>query len=53
MLFYLHEGKVVAINLFNQGREARFAKQIVQGGKLLAEADIANETLKMADLAKA
>lgn len=53
MLFYLHAGKVVAINLFNMGREARFAKQIVQAGKLLAEADLANETVKMMDLAKA
>jgi hypothetical protein len=53
MLFYLHGGKVVAINLFNMGREARFAKQIVQGGKVLAEADLANETMKMMDLAKA
>jgi 3-phenylpropionate/trans-cinnamate dioxygenase ferredoxin reductase subunit len=52
MLFYLHAGKVVAIDLFNMGREARFAKQIVQAGKLLAEADLANETMKMMDLAK-
>ena len=53
LLFYLHAGKVVAINLFNMGREARFAKQIVQAGKSLPEADLANETVKMMDLAKA
>ncbi len=53
MLFYLHEGKVVAANIFNNGREMRFCKQLVQSGKVVSEADLANETLKMQDLAKA
>ncbi len=52
MLFYLDGGKVVAVNIFNLGRETRFAKQMVQSGKVIAEADLANETLKLMDLAK-
>ena len=53
MLFYLHAGKVVAANIFNNGREMRFAKQMVQSGKIIAEADLADESLKLMDLAKA
>lgn len=52
MLFYLHGGKVVAVNIFNLGRETRFAKQMVQAGKVVAEADLANESLKLMDIAK-
>ncbi|MFN4283190.1 MAG: NAD(P)/FAD-dependent oxidoreductase [Alphaproteobacteria bacterium] len=52
MLFYLHGGKVVAANIFNNGREMRFAKQMVQSGKIVAESDLADEALKLMDLAK-
>jgi NADPH-dependent 2,4-dienoyl-CoA reductase/sulfur reductase-like enzyme len=51
MLFYMHGGKVVAANTFNLGREMRFARKLIETGKAVSESDLANEAVKMKDIA--
>jgi 3-phenylpropionate/trans-cinnamate dioxygenase ferredoxin reductase subunit len=51
MLFYLHAGRVVAANTFNLGRDMRFAKRLIETGKMVGEGDLADENAKLRDLA--
>ena len=43
MVFYLHEGRVVAANTFNLGRDMRFARRLIETGKVVPESDLADE----------
>ncbi|MCH9051026.1 MAG: hypothetical protein IIA72_08080 [Proteobacteria bacterium] len=51
MVFYMLGDKVVAANAFNLGREVRFAKRLIETRKAVADADLADENLKLKDLA--
>jgi 3-phenylpropionate/trans-cinnamate dioxygenase ferredoxin reductase subunit len=51
MMFYLHAGRVVAANTFNLGRDMRFAKRLIETGKMVTESDLADEKAKLKDLA--
>lgn len=51
MLFYLAAGRVVAANTFNLGRDMRFAKRLIETGKMVGESDLADEKAKLKDLA--
>lgn len=51
MMFYMAAGRVVAANTFNLGRDMRFAKRLIETGKMVAESDLADETSKLKDLA--
>jgi 3-phenylpropionate/trans-cinnamate dioxygenase ferredoxin reductase subunit len=51
MQFYLAAGRVVAANTFNFGRDMRFAKRLIETGKMVGESDLADEKAKLKDLA--
>jgi 3-phenylpropionate/trans-cinnamate dioxygenase ferredoxin reductase subunit len=51
MQFYLAAGRVVAANTFNFGRDMRFAKRMIETGKMVGESDLADEKAKLKDLA--
>ncbi len=43
---------VVAVNAFNLGREVRIAKNLIERKTPLADADLADEGIKLRDLAR-
>ncbi|HET9149542.1 MAG TPA: oxidoreductase C-terminal domain-containing protein, partial [Alphaproteobacteria bacterium] len=49
--FCLKGAKVVGASVVNWGREVRFAKALVQSGKDVADADLANEAVQLRALA--
>ena len=51
MTFYLHAGRVVAANTFNLGRDMRFAKRLIETGKMVSESDLADEKAALKNLA--
>jgi len=51
-LFYLAEGRVVAANTVNNARDMRFARMLIQSGKTVDAAALADPALKLQDLAR-
>jgi len=51
-LFYLAEGRVVAANTVNNARDMRFARMLIQSGKSVDAAALADPALKLQDLAR-
>ena len=51
MVFYMLGDKVVAANAFNLGRDVRFAKKLIETRRAVADADLADESLRLKDLA--
>ncbi len=49
--FYLHDGKVVAGNTFNFGRDMRFIRRLIETGKVVAESDLADEKANLRNIA--
>lgn len=52
MLFYLEEGRIVAVNTINHGREMRAAQRLMKSGKTFSAADLADESVRLLKLAK-
>ncbi|HUN47168.1 MAG TPA: FAD-dependent oxidoreductase [Stellaceae bacterium] len=51
-LFYLQGGRVVAANTVNNPRDMRFAKILIERGRVIDPARLADPTQKLQDLAK-
>jgi 3-phenylpropionate/trans-cinnamate dioxygenase ferredoxin reductase component len=51
MMFYLAAGRVVAANTFNLGRDMRFAKRLIETGKMVSESDLSDEKANLRNLA--
>jgi 3-phenylpropionate/trans-cinnamate dioxygenase ferredoxin reductase subunit len=51
MMFYLSAGRVVAANTFNLGRDMRFARRLIETGKVVAESDLADEKSNLRNIA--
>jgi 3-phenylpropionate/trans-cinnamate dioxygenase ferredoxin reductase subunit len=49
--FYMDEGRVVAANTFNFGRDMRFAKRLIETGKQVSESDLADEKANLKTIA--
>jgi 3-phenylpropionate/trans-cinnamate dioxygenase ferredoxin reductase subunit len=52
IVFYMAGDVVVAVNAFNLGREVRIAKFLIERKTRLADADLADEGIKLRDLAR-
>ncbi len=52
IVFYMEGDVVVAVNAFNLGREVRIAKFLIERKTPLADADLADEGIKLRDLAR-
>ncbi|MFB3151714.1 MAG: NAD(P)/FAD-dependent oxidoreductase [Alphaproteobacteria bacterium] len=52
IVFYMTGDVVVAVNAFNLGREVRIAKFLIERKTPVADADLADETIKLRDLAR-
>ncbi len=53
MVFYLEQGRVVAVNSVNNGREMRPAQRLMQSGKTFTAAELSDPEVKLLKLAKA
>ncbi|HYC13753.1 MAG TPA: FAD-dependent oxidoreductase, partial [Stellaceae bacterium] len=51
-LFYLAESRVVAVNTVNNARDMRFARMLIQSGKIVDPAALGDPSLKLQDLAR-
>ena len=51
VVFYMAADSVVGATAFNQGREMRFLKRLIETGKAVADVDLADEGKKLRDLA--
>lgn len=51
IVFYMAADHVAGATAFNQGREMRFLKRLIETGKPVADADLADEGKKLRDLA--
>ena len=51
VVFYMAADSVVGATAFNQGREMRFLKRLIETGKAVADGDLADEGKKLRDLA--
>jgi 3-phenylpropionate/trans-cinnamate dioxygenase ferredoxin reductase subunit len=51
IVFYMTGESVVGATAFNQGREMRFLKRLIETGKAVADGDLADEGKKLRDLA--
>ncbi len=51
IVFYMAADSVVGATAFNQGREMRFLKRLIETGKAVADGDLADEGKKLRDLA--
>ena len=52
IVFYMNGDVVVAVNAFNLGREVRIARNLIERKTPLADADLADEGIKLRDLAR-
>ncbi|MCH8197873.1 MAG: FAD-dependent oxidoreductase [Proteobacteria bacterium] len=52
IVFYMNGDVVVAVNAFNLGREVRIAKFLIERKTPVADADLADEGIKLRDLAR-
>ncbi len=52
IVFYMTGDVVVAVNAFNLGREVRIAKNLIERKTPVADADLADEGIKLRDLAR-
>ena len=52
IVFYMNGDVVVAVNAFNLGREVRIAKILIERKTRVADADLADEGIKLRDLAR-
>lgn len=52
IVFYMNGDVVVAVNAFNLGREVRIAKNLIERKTPVADADLADEGIKLRDLAR-
>lgn len=50
--FYLDEGRIVAVNTINAGREMRAAQRVMASGKSFTPEQLADESVKLLKLAK-
>jgi NADPH-dependent 2,4-dienoyl-CoA reductase/sulfur reductase-like enzyme len=53
VVFYMEGSCVVGATTFNQGREMRACRQLVESGKAVSDAELANEAMRLRDLARA
>ncbi|MFM2130343.1 MAG: hypothetical protein RL477_1889, partial [Pseudomonadota bacterium] len=51
IVFYMAQDRVVGATAFNQGREMRFLKRLIETGKPVTDTDLADEGRKLRDLA--
>jgi NADPH-dependent 2,4-dienoyl-CoA reductase/sulfur reductase-like enzyme len=51
-LFYLHQGKIVACNTVNNGRDMRPARELIAKGSIVDAARLADPTVKLQDLTR-
>lgn len=49
--FYMQDGRVVAANTFNFGRDMRFCKRLIETGKQVSESDLADEKANLKNIA--
>ncbi len=52
IVFYMEGDVVVAVNAFNLGREVRIAKNLIERKTPVADADLADEGIKLRDLTR-
>ena len=52
MVFYLQDGRIVAVNAINNGREMRPAQRLMQSGKSFTAAELSDPGVKLLKLAK-
>ena len=52
MVFYLDQGRIVAVNTVNNGREMRPAQRLLQSGKTFTAAQLSDPEVKLLKLAK-
>jgi 3-phenylpropionate/trans-cinnamate dioxygenase ferredoxin reductase subunit len=52
MVFYLNQGRIVAVNTVNNGREMRPAQRLMQSGKTFSAAALSDPEVKLLKLAK-
>ena len=52
IVFYMEGDLVVAVNAFNLGREVRIARNLIERKTPVADADLADEGIKLRDLAR-
>lgn len=53
VVFYMEGNRVVGATTFNQGREMRACRELVESGKAVRDEDLADETARLRDLARA
>ncbi|MDX1485809.1 MAG: FAD-dependent oxidoreductase [Alphaproteobacteria bacterium] len=53
VIFYMAGDRVVGATTFNQGREMRACRQLIEGAKSVADADLADEGTRLRDLVRA
>ena len=51
-VFYLKDGKPVACNTVNNGRDMRFARELIAKGRAIDPVRLADKTVKLQDLAR-
>jgi NADPH-dependent 2,4-dienoyl-CoA reductase/sulfur reductase-like enzyme len=51
-VFYLKDGKPVAVNTVNNGREMRFARELIAQGRAIDPVRLADKTVKLQDLVR-
>ncbi len=51
IVFYMEGDRVTGAAAFNQGREMRFLRALIEGGKAVADADLADEAKRLRDVA--